>query len=139
MRFRTLARKDVFRPGCCEGDINPTPIDTTIDALTRLPAPATLPQEHRIAPTEFQRYKIHAVLVEYKREADDDFHLVIADLMDRNKTMVVEIAAPNCADGGAEKRLEPARCEFLSQFADPGRSWSGSNPFQMRSGSREHD
>jgi hypothetical protein len=67
--------------------------------------------------------------VEYKREADDDFHLIIDDPADQTKTMVIEIPAPNCGDPSEEKLLESARCQFTSQFVDPGRPWSWTLPF----------
>jgi hypothetical protein len=45
--------------------------------------------------------------VEYKPEADEDFHIVIADVEDPNKTMLAEIPSPDCdgscASGHAEE------------------------------------
>ena len=109
--------------------VNLTPVDSTVGYLIGLRPPPTLPSERRIAPTELQVYRLHAVLMEYKREADDDFHLIVADPADRTKTMIVEIAAPNCADSSEEKVLESPRCQFTSQFVDPSRSWSWTYPF----------
>jgi hypothetical protein len=108
--------------------VNFAPVDSTIGYLSGLRAPPTLPGENRIAPTELQVYLLHAVLLDYKRESDDDFHLIIADQTDRTRTMIVEIPAPNCADASAEKLLESARCQFTSQFVDPGRYWSWTRP-----------
>src|SRR6478735_6600602 len=51
---------------------------TTIAALRRRRAPADLGRT-RIAPVEFRTYRVAARLVAFKREADSDIHLVIAD------------------------------------------------------------
>ncbi len=108
--------------------VNLTPVASTVSDLVLLPTPAQLPQAHRIAPTELQVYKVRAVLIEFKREEDDDIHLVLADPADRSKTMIAEIPAPNCADTGrVEKMLETPRCEFVSTFGEPTRShWTQS-------------
>ena len=56
--------------------INFNPVRATISELTALPAPAVLPPDHRIAPVELTTYVLRARLIEFKREHDDDFHLV---------------------------------------------------------------
>ena len=43
-------------------------------------------------------------MVGFKRETDEDFHIVIADLNDSSKTMVVEIPSEHCMKG--EGRLQ---------------------------------
>ncbi len=108
--------------------INWTPVSATVTELGSLPRPGSLPEDHRTPPVELQVYKVKAILTDFKREKDDDFHLVLVDPDNRAHTMVAEIPAPNCAEAEAIKRLEAPRCEFLSQFPDPGRSWSWSHP-----------
>jgi hypothetical protein len=108
--------------------VNWTAVPVTVTELGSLPRPDSLPADRRIPPVELQVYKVKAILTEYKREKDDDFHLVLVDPTNRTQTMIAEIPAPNCADGDAIERLEAPRCEFLSQFVDPGRSWSWTQP-----------
>ncbi len=107
--------------------VNVKPVPATIAQLVALPAPTYLPPDRRIPPVELTTYVIKARLIEYKRENDDDFHLVIADPADRTKTMIAEIAAPGCSEQ-AQKLLDPARREFVHLFGHVSKSWSWSSP-----------
>lgn len=69
-------------------------VPTTIQHLVSLHAPAQLPLHHRIKPVEFTVYTLDATLVEYKREKDDDYHLVLKG--DNGNTMIAEIPSPRC-------------------------------------------
>ena len=82
--------------------INNTPHDVSINYLRNRPAPADRPQTSRVAPVEITTYRVHARLIEYVREADSDYHLVLSD--QRGRTMVVEIPAPACV-----ARISPLR------------------------------
>jgi hypothetical protein len=55
----------------------------------------------RFAPTELTTYQINGILKVIKKEADEDYHLVIADVADPTLTMIVESPAPGCAAGSA--------------------------------------
>jgi hypothetical protein len=68
-------------------------VPTTISQLGALPPPPDLPNDRRIAPAELTTYVVRARLLDFKREHDDDFHLVIAEPGDRSKTMIAEIPA----------------------------------------------
>lgn len=48
-------------------------------------------------PEERQTYTVSAVLMGFKRETDGDYHLVLADPVDRRKTMIAEIPSAACA------------------------------------------
>lgn len=79
--------------------INFSPIATTVHALREPKAPGNL---RKIAPSirldqEKQVYTVHALLIGFKKEGDSDYHLVLADPVDRKKTMIAEIPAPTCA------------------------------------------
>jgi hypothetical protein len=106
--------------------VNFNPVPATISELTALPAPATLPNDHRIAPVGLTTYVVRARLIEFKRESDDDFHLVIAEPNDRDKTMIAEIPAPGCSK--AEALLTLPRREFVDLFGRVSLSWSWSQP-----------
>jgi hypothetical protein len=96
--------------------VNLTPKETTVGWLVSQQSPASLPADRRVAPVESQTYKVRALLVEYKLEADEDFHIVIADVEDPCKTMIAEIPSPDCdgacASGHAEEFRE-ARAVIL--------------------------
>ena len=74
-----------------------TPREVTVGWLLSQKPPAHLPADRRVAPIETQTYKIRALLVGYKLEKDEDFHVVVADVEDPSKTMIVEIPSPDCA------------------------------------------
>ena len=74
-----------------------TPREVTVGWLASQKPPAHLPASRRVAPIETQTYKIRALLVGYKLEEDEDFHVAVADVGDLTKTMIVEIPSPDCA------------------------------------------
>jgi hypothetical protein len=108
------------------GKVNFQPVPATITQLISIPQPADLPSDHRIAPVELTTYVVRARLLDYKREQDDDFHLVIAEPSDRSKTMIAEIPAPGCSQ--AQALLAPPRREFVDLFGRVSLSWSWSEP-----------
>jgi len=75
---------------------------TTVSALRRLRAPATLGS--RNPGVERRTYRVRARLVEFKIEEDSDVHLVIADPVFPKRTMIVEFPATACTKGAAAKR-----------------------------------
>jgi hypothetical protein len=80
-------------------EINFTPKPETLHALRELPAPEGLRAMNggiRL-PQEKQVYIVDALLIGFKREADGDLHLVLADPVDRAKTMIAEIPSTACA------------------------------------------
>jgi hypothetical protein len=124
---KTLTDKDAAA-------VNLTPDTTkTVADLNAVPAPTTSSQDTRLDATEKLTFKVHARLVGYKQEfdptstkpnkGDRDFHIVIADLHDPTKTMVVEIPDPACGGVCASPQLQKisdARKEFASKFpSDP--------------------
>src|SRR6266446_6662687 len=64
---------------------------TTIANLTGITAPASLPDNNRIQPTETTVWVINATLVKYVLAYDSDYHMVLADSAGR--TMIAEIPA----------------------------------------------
>lgn len=69
----------------------PTP--TTIAQLTALPYPGFLPPDGRSEGAEKTVWQLSATLQAFGREADGDYHLVIAD--DHGTTMIAEIPNPD--------------------------------------------
>ncbi|GIH19594.1 putative Ig domain-containing protein [Rugosimonospora africana] len=89
---------------------------TTIAELGALSAPANLPSNNRVAPTEDTVYQVHATLTEYKLEADSDYHLVLTD--GSSHTMIAEIPDPACvgAPSPLTSSIQKARSEFDAKY-----------------------
>jgi hypothetical protein len=89
---------------------------TTIASLDALPAPANLPANNRVQPTETTVYQIHATLTEFKLEADSDYHLVMSD--GAGHTMITEIPDPSCVGAGSPllSSIQKARGEFDAKY-----------------------
>src|SRR5215472_17506092 len=83
------------------GSVKNFPTPTTIAQLASILAPIHPERRRssRFAPTELTTVQISGVLTVIKREADEDYHLVIADPADPRVTMIVEAPDPNCASG----------------------------------------
>src|SRR5713226_5429537 len=77
--------------------VNFAPVAGTISQLHQLAEPNELrSRTPRIAPVEFRVYRIRALLLEYKREQDRDFHVVVGQPDQPSRTMVVEVVDPTC-------------------------------------------
>jgi hypothetical protein len=90
--------------------------NSTIAALTSLPAPASLPSNNRVQPTETTVFRLQATLTEYKLETDSDFHLVLSD--GAGHTMIAEIPDPACVGTGSPlaSSIQKARSEFTAKY-----------------------
>ena len=102
---------------------------TTITALRSLHAPATLPDSHRVEPTELQTFIVHAQVMEYKLETDHDIHVVLID--DDGQTMIAEIPDTSCAGalGSPEMaQMKAARAAFIARFGEPEEDSSRATP-----------
>jgi hypothetical protein len=96
------------------GQINRTPMITTITAFTALLVPRALPPNHRAGPVELTTYTVHATVTSFKLEADSDYHLVLSDA---NRTMIAELPAPACvAPGPLRARIVAVRREFDARY-----------------------
>jgi endonuclease YncB( thermonuclease family) len=115
--------------------VNFTPVSTTVSQLRALPAPGSLPQSSRIAPTELTTFAVTANVVKFKLEDDRDIHVVIADLSDPAQTMIVEFPdAVNCASTSAQAgEMQAARGALIAAYGTPSassfRSISGTATF----------
>lgn len=80
---------------------------TTIAAMRALPVPPKRPKDQRADATERTVFTIDATLVQFKREPDQDIHLVIDDA---NKVkMIAEVPDPQCFHGTSR---------FVAQITD---------------------
>jgi Putative Ig domain len=89
---------------------------TSLTFLTGLAAPASLPANNRVAPTETTVYRLQVTLVEYKLETDSDYHLVLSDA--NGHSMIAEIPDPACVGAGSPllAGITKARNEFNAKF-----------------------
>jgi hypothetical protein len=105
--------------------VNLMPQDATVSALRNLPAPGSLPQNSRVAPTEVTVFRVTAVAMLAKREADHDIHLVIANPDNPAETMIVEfpdVACSGAAGSAYNATMKSAREQFDAMFGEPGSS-----------------
>lgn len=92
-----------------------TPKKTTVAALRKLPKVVGIGGMRGLG-TERTVFRVKALLVGVKQEADSDFHLVIADPVTR-KTMIVEFPNQSCTLGAAKKiraRMQKARVAVVT-------------------------
>jgi hypothetical protein len=66
---------------------------------TRAPANPNSRRSARFAPTELTTFQVKGILRVIKKEADQDYHLVITDPTNPRITMIVESPDPRCATG----------------------------------------
>lgn len=102
-----------------------SPKTTTIPVLVKLSHP-TVQQLHanessRIGPVERTTFILKALLLGYHSEADQDFHLVIANPNNISQTMIAEIPAPNCVTiPQFAAALQMMRTQLAQAFGAPG-------------------
>src|SRR3954447_1587610 len=97
------------------------PRSATVIGLRSFTKPSSLPQT-RIPGVEFHTYRITAQLVTAKVERDDsDIHLVVADLRNRRRTMIVEFPNAGCLPRGTVRRTQmvSARASFEAACGRP--------------------
>jgi hypothetical protein len=93
------------------------PVTATIAELIALPIPAFLPPDGRSDGPEKTMYQLTATLQEFGREADGDYHMVMAD--DQGNTMIAEIPNPGDVTTPSHfaTQIANARTAFDSNFS----------------------
>lgn len=107
------------KTGCdadAQGLAGQAPTATTIAELVALPVPAFLPPDGRSDGAEKTVWKLTATLQAFGREADGDYHMVLAD--DQGHTMIAEIPDPGdiIGDSYFEEQIASARTSFDNHF-----------------------
>jgi hypothetical protein len=101
-----------------DGFVPGAPEDTSVAELRSVPTPPDA--EAGRTPAERVVYRVAAVAVAYKIEADSDVHLAIADPVDPQATMIAEFPAASClARSSASPQLEAARIDLIAALGDP--------------------
>jgi len=91
-------------------------VSTTIQSLTALASPKSIPDNKRINSTEKTVWVINATLVKFIHAYDSDYHMVLKDSAGR--TMIAEIPDPNCVGAGSRfaTGITHARQQFDARF-----------------------
>ena len=88
-RVKTLADKEAKSI-----DMKPKP--TTIAALLLQKDSRIIADSSQRAGIEFNTYEVSCYIRKFKKEDDGDYHLVLADINDKSKTLIGEIPDPDC-------------------------------------------
>lgn len=72
-----------------------SPTATSVAELAARPRPASVPDGSRVQPTETTVFRVPATLTGYRRTADQDYLLVIAEA---GRTMTAHVPDPACVD-----------------------------------------
>jgi hypothetical protein len=104
---------------------------TTIVNLTGITAPASLPDNNRVQPTETTVWVINATLTKYVLAFDSDYHMVLTDSAGR--TMIAEIPAPGCVGPGSPfaAGIAHARAQFDAMFTATTTFQTANMPVQI--------
>ncbi|MSQ25137.1 MAG: hypothetical protein EXR49_02510 [Dehalococcoidia bacterium] len=103
--------------------VNFVPKRTTIESLSALPAPSSLPAAKRVPPIELETYTLLAQVNLLKLEEDSDIHLVISSIENPKVTMIAEfphVTACTLGDlAGQRTSLLNARQDLVSLCGEP--------------------
>jgi len=104
---------------------------TSIASLISIAAPASLPDNARVAPTETKVWVLNATLREYVRAFDSDYHMVLTD--NAGRTMIAEIPSPNCVGPGSPfaAGIANARAQFNAVFTPTSSFQTANVPVQI--------
>ncbi|HYC62445.1 MAG TPA: hypothetical protein VEK79_23035 [Thermoanaerobaculia bacterium] len=106
-------------------------VSSTIYNMHQSTQPASLPCCSRLSPRETTQYRLSGTLIKYNKQTDKDYHLVIRDSAGR--TMIVEIADPNCVSGGAfVTGIRRARSQFDARFTATSTMKTTSTPVTIK-------
>jgi len=103
-------------------NIEPEEVSRSINWFRTRTRPASLPNNTRLIGVETMTFRVRGQVLHYKREPDKDFHVVIAQTKNHNRTMVIEFADPQCERVCSSTFLEQmrqARQDFIDQVGQP--------------------
>lgn len=109
-------------------NIDPDEVSKTINWFRTRTRPASLPNTKRLIGVETMTFKVKGKVIAYKREGgahgDRDFHVVLAQVNNLSKTMVVEFADPECTNVCSStflSQMQQARQDFIDNVGQPNR------------------
>jgi hypothetical protein len=110
---KTVTDKDAAK-------VREAPTPGTINQLRQIAAPINpnLRPDSRYSPTELTTYEVTGYITLMKAEADQDYHIVLAD--DAGRTMIVESTHPDCAQTSRFKaEITTVRAALDQTFKGP--------------------
>ncbi len=102
-----------------------TPTSISVSSLAAAPVPTGYSSSNdttRYAPYETHSYTVRAVLVGWKKETDQDFHIVISDPNAPTNTMIIEPPDPTCSmacASGFQNFYTSVRAKLVACFGTP--------------------
>jgi hypothetical protein len=89
---------------------------TSVGEMGSWTRPAHVPTYNRVDPVETNLWYVEATLVQFRRDTDRDYHLVLQDAY--GNTMIAEIPDPACVDGSSvfSDGIANARAEMDAVF-----------------------
>ena len=106
-------------------------VSSTIYNFHQSTQPSSLPCCSRLSPRETTQYRLSGTLIKYNKQTDKDYHLVIKD--GAGRTMIVEIADPNCVSGSAfASGISRARSQFDARFTATSTMKTTSTPVTIK-------
>jgi hypothetical protein len=107
-------------------------VTSSVTALRTLPAPKTWGDTMPRLPAERKVYRVKALLLGYKLEDDQDYHLVLAEIGKPKRTMIAEIPSAECAQERAKVfKKERAFVDRIPKPKSPGRMIMFKKPIEV--------
>src|SRR5262249_28394609 len=85
------------------------PVEKSVNWLRTRTRPQSLPNTKRLIGIETMTFKVKGVVLFFKRESDNDFHVVIAQSNNHKRTMIIEFPDPQCANVCSSDFLDQIR------------------------------
>jgi hypothetical protein len=109
------------------GNIDTSEVVKTINWVRTRTPPSQLPNSRRLIGVETMTLKITGVVLFFKKETNDnDFHVVIAQVNNHAKTMIIEFPDSQCdhvCSSGFLQQMNEARQAFIARFGQPTTSF----------------
>ena len=99
--------------------IDHAPVSQTVGHLAMLKAPNRAELDAKPDsrfPEELKTYTVEGYLVGFKLEADEDFHIVLADLNDPKLTMIAEMPSDDCMPPALRSEAAILRSSWEQRF-----------------------
>ncbi|MEA2786709.1 MAG: hypothetical protein QOF71_2813 [Candidatus Eremiobacteraeota bacterium] len=102
----------------------------TVDTLIHAAVPSGLSQSSdnvRFSPWELQAVRVRGTIVGWKTESDNDYHIVISDMLNPNETMIIEPPSSACSgacQSGYGSLYQSARNAFVACLGSPPSSFT---------------
>lgn len=123
-RVKTLSDDDASQ-------VNPQPVNATVESLRLIPAPTNKPADARAAAPERTTYRVRGRIIGWKLEDDHDFHLVLASETSAAKTMIVEVPDGGCrwaCSSASEHDFSAARKAVTDALGHPSKTYRKLHP-----------